>query len=273
MRAIKKLNNNAVVCIDNNNQELIAIGKGIGFPKTPYDITDLSKIFHTFYQIDPVHQGLFSELSLEIFETSAVIVEQAKVVLKKPLNPNLVVSLADHIDFAIKRLKKFKSMKILFSYEIEQFYPKETQMGRKAVELIGKKLGVFLPDSEITSIALHFVNAQEETTTATEEAQKDEHIISEVIATVEDFFGITMDKKEFSYNRFISHIRYLLIRIEQDEQFVEDEGLFEIFKMNLPKVYECSQHVTHKIEMLSGKALTENEQVYLMVHIQRILQK
>lgn len=40
VRVIKKLNNNFAICVDNEGQELIAYGKGIGFPKTPYDITD-----------------------------------------------------------------------------------------------------------------------------------------------------------------------------------------------------------------------------------------
>ncbi|MBA1393021.1 hypothetical protein EQ500_03915, partial [Lactobacillus sp. XV13L] len=44
MQVIKKINNNAAICLDQNQDELIAFGKGIGFPKTPYELTDLSKI-------------------------------------------------------------------------------------------------------------------------------------------------------------------------------------------------------------------------------------
>lgn len=32
MKAIKKINNNVAICVDSNNKELIAFGKGIGFP-------------------------------------------------------------------------------------------------------------------------------------------------------------------------------------------------------------------------------------------------
>ena len=52
MKAIRKINNNVAICIDNNDKELIAFGKGIGFPKMPYEITDLSIIQMTFYRID-----------------------------------------------------------------------------------------------------------------------------------------------------------------------------------------------------------------------------
>ena len=52
MRVIKKLNNNAVICVDNNGNQLIALGNGIGFPKTPYTLNDLSKIRKTFYGVN-----------------------------------------------------------------------------------------------------------------------------------------------------------------------------------------------------------------------------
>ena len=51
MRVEKKINNNVAVCTDGNGQELIALGRGIGFPQTPYELTDLSKIDMTFYRV------------------------------------------------------------------------------------------------------------------------------------------------------------------------------------------------------------------------------
>lgn len=56
-------------------------------------------------------------------------------------------------------------MKMLFSYDIEQLYPQETELARYAVKMIQKNLLVKLPESEITNIAMHFVNAEEENIT------------------------------------------------------------------------------------------------------------
>ena len=33
MKAVRKINNNVAICIDNNHKELIAFGKGIGFQR------------------------------------------------------------------------------------------------------------------------------------------------------------------------------------------------------------------------------------------------
>ena len=35
----------------NSGRELVAFSKGIGFPATPYELTDLRKIERTFYNI------------------------------------------------------------------------------------------------------------------------------------------------------------------------------------------------------------------------------
>lgn len=39
MRVIKNINNNVSICVDDNNREVIAFGKGIGFKKPPYELT------------------------------------------------------------------------------------------------------------------------------------------------------------------------------------------------------------------------------------------
>ena len=63
MRVVKKLNNNFAicVCVDGEGKELIAAGKGIGFPKTPYELEDLNLITRTFYDIDQKYTGLFKD--------------------------------------------------------------------------------------------------------------------------------------------------------------------------------------------------------------------
>lgn len=136
MKAIKKINNNVAICVDGNHKELVAFGKGIGFPQMPYEIKDIAQISMTFYKIDSRFYQLIEEIPEEIFEVSALIVDQARTKLKSSLNPNLVVSLADHLQFAIMRLKKYKKLEMMFSYDVEQLYPVETSIGKYALELI-----------------------------------------------------------------------------------------------------------------------------------------
>ena len=39
MKVVRNINNNVAVCLDDQGHELIAIGKGIGFKKAPYEIS------------------------------------------------------------------------------------------------------------------------------------------------------------------------------------------------------------------------------------------
>lgn len=273
MKAIRKINNNVAICIDNNEKELIAFGKGIGFAKMPYEITDLSLIQMTFYRIDSNLYNMIEEIPDEILQVSAQIVAIAQNKLNCNLNPNLVISLADHINFAMVRLKKYKEMKIAFSFEIERLYPKETELARMAIKLIQKKLLVSLPESEITNIAMHFINAEEEN----EDIDKDinsENLIDEVTKIIEDYFNIEINRKEFIFNRFANHLRYYLNRVQNREQFVDDVGkMMDELKNDNPRAYECSVLVANYIDDKLDSKHTKDELFYLMIHINRISKK
>lgn len=273
MKAIKKINNNVAVCVDNNNKELIAFGKGIGFHVMPYEIVDLSLISMTFYRIDNRFYKLIEEIPENIFEVAVLIVQKAQVILKCNLNPNLVASLADHINFAIIRMKKYKKMKMLFSYDVEQLYPKETELGKYAVDLIKKKLYVNLPDSEITNIAMHFVNAEEENYLEVE-GSDNEVLISEIVDKIEEFFTVSIDRNDFNYNRFAMHLRYYIKRVKDKTQFMDDNlAMVQFMKEKNPKIYECAFMIGSFIDKKLNSTSTEDELLYLMMHINRIIKK
>ena len=82
MKVIKKINNNVAVCLDSNNCELIAFGKGIGFPKMPYDLQDLSLIDRTFYDLDFGIISLFNEIPEPVMQVAVEIVDKLKDVKK-----------------------------------------------------------------------------------------------------------------------------------------------------------------------------------------------
>ena len=48
MRIVKILNNNAVIAVDANNKEVIAIGNGLGFKHSIYDSIYESEVIKTY---------------------------------------------------------------------------------------------------------------------------------------------------------------------------------------------------------------------------------
>lgn len=89
MKVVRKINNNVAECMDGNGNQLIAFGKGIGFPKTPYELTDLSKVTMTFYKLNEHFEILLKELSEEIIDLSVSIVSMAQKEFAGNLNLQL----------------------------------------------------------------------------------------------------------------------------------------------------------------------------------------
>lgn len=140
MRVEKKINNNVAVCTDGNGQELIALGRGIGFPKTPYELTDLSKIDMTFYRVSSQTVQMLTTISEDVIMVSSKIVQLAQTKLQNQFSTNVVFSLADHISFAIERIKKNEIFDFSLSYDIQHLYPKEYDVGLKALQCMLKKI-------------------------------------------------------------------------------------------------------------------------------------
>ncbi|WP_112180345.1 PRD domain-containing protein [Paraliobacillus zengyii] len=271
MRAIKKINNNVAICVDDNKNELIAFGKGIGFPIMPYEIKDLRLISKTFYKVDKRFYSLIEEIPEDVFEVAALIVEKAQTTLDCYLNPNLVISLSDHINFAIIRMNQYKEMQMVFSYDVEQLYSQETSLGRYAVELIKSKLNVSLPTSEITNIAMHFVNAEVEKVPVAY-GKDQEELILEVAKIIEDFFSVPIVKNSFNYHRFAMHLRYYLKRIKDKNQYIDDSSLVVgAMKEKNPRAYECAYMISNFIDEKLESESTEEEILYLTIHINRII--
>lgn len=106
MTVVKKINNNAAICRDGNGQELIAFGRGIGFPHTPYELADLSRIDRTFYNVSSQYIPLLNDIPQEIIQFTARMVTSIQDRLPYETNSNLVLTLADHISFAIERSRR-----------------------------------------------------------------------------------------------------------------------------------------------------------------------
>ncbi len=270
LRAINKINNNVALCVDGNGKEVVAIGKGIGFPAMPYDV-DLQNVTMTFYRIEQPFLALIQELPEPILLISAAIVQEAKRLIPAALNPNLVVSLADHINFAIIRMRKFREIKLPFSYDVEQFYPAETELGRRALKLIQKQLQVTLPPSEVTAIAVHIINAEDAYVPADGHTDV-ETLIESVAERIETQMNARIDRNSLNYNRFVTHLRYYIARVSDGVQAPDENSpLLQPIKDDFPDLYQCAAEIGSLISTAYNSETTDNEILYLALHINRML--
>lgn len=129
MRITKKINNNVALAQDDSGKEMVIFGKGVGFPKTSYLLTDESVVRKRFYGIDERLLKMVVSLSDDVLIASSEIVDLAKEELGCSLNPNLVFTLADHLQFAIGRTQRGIVLENPLASDIGAVYPRETSIG------------------------------------------------------------------------------------------------------------------------------------------------
>lgn len=270
MKVIKKINNNVAICLDNNGKELIAFGNGIGFPKVPYEIHDLNKISRTYYGVSSNLMDLLNEIPEDIFEISAGIVDYAKTKIVNELNSNVVFTLADHIHFAIQRYEKNMKINIPFLYDLEHLYETELEIGRRSVVFINKKKGIHLPMNEAAGIALHFINAENMQRNKTNSLD-DKKVIADITGMIEEQLKISINKRSFNYSRFVTHMQYLLKRQQGHTEIQsENKKMFDKLVKEFPEPYHCALHIREYIKQNLDWKLTDEELLYLILHINRL---
>ncbi|MDK7050075.1 BglG family transcription antiterminator LicT [Aerococcus sanguinicola] len=276
MEVKKIFNNNVVLSMNEKDEEIIAMGKGIGFNKKVGDPIDLEKVekvfvvdsnkksdYEIYHKIDPV-----------IVEIATDIIKYAQGVLGSRLNNNIYLTLPDHLSFAIERIQKGLEVSSPLYWEVKNFYTVEFMIGEKALDLIKNRIGIDLPEHEAAAIALHIINAKVDSQSMNQTIEVIE-MVQDILDIVSYFYGIQLDNSSFHYSRFVTHLRYLVIRL-YDHQTVgnntdSDDFLYEQMVKKYPRVRACVEKVAAYIEQQLDVTIGQEERLYLMIHIQRVI--
>lgn len=268
MQVIKNINNNVSLCLDSTGREVIAFGKGVGFIRPP-QIIPLSKVERTFYNITEIDFEIIKNIPVAIMKASIRIVDEVESNLNTTLMSTTTLALADHINFAIKRANESMTLDMTLQEDINQIYRDEMKQAYLALDIIYEETGVRLDKKEAGTIALHFINNQIEEKDNQQNISED--IIQESIAIIEEEFKLDIDRESFNYSRFVTHIHYLLRRTLKNKQIQsENRALFKKLKQEYPIAYKCALEIS---SLFNGKLkieLNDEENLYLMLHINRL---
>ena len=269
----KVINNNIISAYEKSGAEVIVMGRRIGFKKKQGEMVpadQISKIFRIKSRtLTEQFKELLANMPLERVRISDEIISHAKDHLKLKLNQSIYVTLTDHINFAIERVSQGIEPQNALLWEIKRFYPQEFQLGIYALELIQDRLDILLPEDEAGFIALHFVNA--EYGTDIRDAVKFPDQMQAIVDIVERDLGILLDESSLHYERFMTHIKFLIQRIYRKELLSsEDRELSLLMQRKYPREYQCSLKVAEYIMQATGSRLSEEEIMYLSVHIRRV---
>ena len=272
--AIRKINNNAAICVDGKGRELVALGTGVGFGTLPREIA-LTDISRTFYGVDAKYLDLIGEMPEDVLEFAGQLADVCRATLSYELSPNLPITLADHIAFMVKRAREHMVVQMPLAYDVQQAHPSEYKLGEMAVRGARKTFKVRLDRHEATGIALSIVNSA---ITMSERTARKERATAEVLEgvtrIVEEEAGISVDRESFDYARFATHVQYLIDRVLGGNPIeTTNEALFDEVRAGYPVAYRCAERASELISERLGCELTQEEELYLMLHVNRISER
>lgn len=278
MRVSKILNNNLVLSKNENNEEIIVKGLGIGFRAKRGDKIDESLIEKIFYPENHQNSIQIQQYLLSIPEEYLDFVQKYvdKVKEKEPdlhLNNSIYLSLGDHIMGTVERFGNGISLKNVLLLDIQQLYKKEYEYGLNMVEEVNRTFHVQLPADEAGFIALHFVNAEEGQ--QNNDSYQIAMIVNQVQEIVKNYFSdIVFNESSLYYQRFLTHLKYFAQRyLHKELQYDEDENLFQIIQEQCREAYGCVKLIYLMMEEKYHYALSKEEMIYLSIHIQTNVDK
>ncbi|MEE0800350.1 MAG: PRD domain-containing protein [Gemmiger sp.] len=279
MRIKKVINNNVLCVIDEKGSEMIVTGRGLGFGRKTGQFVDPGAVEKVYRMEDKAGQRrlreLVEQIPLEHLRLTEEMISEIRTAVHQPLNESLLITLADHISFAIQRKQQGIEFKNPLAGSILCYYPTEYQLGQRCLAMIRQRFGVELNPDEAAFIALHIVNA--ELNTDMSEMYDITRLIDGVIQVVEYFYRDRgrFDRESLAFNRFVVHLRYFAQRLFQDKLMTDDgeenDAAFRaLIARSCREHYKCAQCVAEYIRNTWHKTLSEEELVYLTIHLKRV---
>lgn len=270
MRAVKVFNNNAVSVVTPEGEEAILLGNGIGFNKRPGQEVDekrIEKVFHVRSDLQSKFLELMKDTRESALDAASLILDHAKE-MGLDTGKSLILSLTDHINFAIDRAEQGIALPYLMLSETKMLYPKEYELGKWAIGCIEEQCGVRLPDYEAGYIALQLASCTSDKDTVYQTLQ----LVQGALHIVSDEYGCDLADDNLDVMRLTTHLKFLAQRVFSNSIWHEEKpgALFRMLKREYPGSYACSLRISHFIDKNFNYELNDQELTYLMVHLSKI---
>ena len=269
-RVSKVLNNNGVIAIEmEENQEYVLLGKGIGFGKkvsqrfeAPSDCTRYSLKNDTergsaaslVKSVDPVFLEIANEVLREAERTFGKI------------DKRILFPLADHISFAVARMKNGEQISNPLTGDIHALFYKEFQVASVLKKILSDRMQVEIGDDEIGYVALHVHSAIEDEKVSV--AMQMARTVRECVSIIEAETGKKIDVMTLDYNRLMNHVKYMAARLLRGEEL--KININDYIEIKFPKAFAIATTVCDHLGENIGVQPGEREIGYLAMHIERV---
>ncbi len=268
----KVLNNNVLIC-QHQQSEVIIIGKGLGFNKKPgMTIRDQETIEKVFKLESKSEQDHYKMLIAHTDErVLRVVIDSVQMIMTHfdlSHEESFVVSLTEHLIFALKRMENGQLITNPFLSETKYSYTEAYQIAKKVVTRINLQLNIDFPEDEVGFIALHIASQINDVEFG--EMQTVPKLINNAIRMIEHDMGIEIPEASIPYQRFVRHIHFLLQRLKKGEGTTIELNFENLLKAQYPLCYNIAVKIVKMIQSQIDVRVYEAEVAYLTMHIHQL---
>lgn len=272
IKIIKILNNNAFISQDDTGNEVVVMGVGIAFGKKNGQIVEPSNRYKIFSNINSKIIDRFKNVFSDIPEDYLEITERLIFVMEKEygkkIDDIIYVSLTEHLHGAVERINKGIEVANPLLMDIKRLFKDEFEVGMLGVKEVNQRFDVAFSEDEAAYIAQHLINGQLDNLVDINDMSK---LMQEIINIIKFTFRIEFNEESIYYYRFVTHLKFFAQRVIDKQIYTsENDDMFDLFKEKYVESYECVVKIDNYLSKNYHYHLNSDEQLYLLLHIEKI---
>lgn len=281
-KIVRVLNHNTVIATLDDDKEVskvkissedenayLLMGKGIGFGKKSGQEAELKEDSRVYSLQKCGERGdakdIVEEVTPEYLEVADIVLEEAEKVFGD-IDRNILFSLADHIFYAVKRMKNNERISNPLTDDIRLLFHMEYKVASCVIPVIQEKFGVLIDDDEVGYITLHVHSAIDDEKVS--DAMQTARAVRQCIDIVENAMGKKIDVMSLAYNRLMNHVRYMIVRAIKGEKL--KMSINDYMSVKYPDEFAMAEKICDEISGMIKHKLNKVEIGYLAMHICRV---
>ena len=281
-KIVRVLNHNTVIATLDDDKEVskvkissedenayLLMGKGIGFGKKSGQEAELKEDSRVYSLQKCGERGdakdIVEEVTPEYLEVADIVLEEAEKVFGD-IDRNILFSLADHIFYAVKRMKNNDRISNPLTDDIRLLFHMEYKVASCVIPVIQEKFGVLIDDDEVGYITLHVHSAIDDEKVS--DAMQTARAVRQCIDIVENAMGKKIDVMSLAYNRLMNHVRYMIVRAIKGEKL--KMSINDYMSVKYPDEFAMAEKICDEISGMIKHKLNKVEIGYLAMHICRV---
>ncbi|RKL65975.1 hypothetical protein CR203_18060 [Salipaludibacillus neizhouensis] len=268
----KILNNNVVIAESSSHEEVIFIGKGIGFGKKFGDTFEATYYEKIYSLVDEREKEKYIHLVTKETEETLLIIHEAIEKIHDSIGfqieDTIHFAITQHLALALQRTRDGTDIQNPFLTETKWLYYDTYKIAEDIVAFLFQATELKLPDAEIGFITLHIQSAIRHTDTMISPTSD---LFTRCVKYVEEKMVEPNKKDTRSFRRFTGQLKNMIQDPLDDVASKVDKEIILSLKKNNPLCYNISRNVIRMIEKSADLKISDAEVIQLMISLRSLI--